>query len=163
MWIRLGVPALRVSLWVTLSVAMACGGNTIDFVSGSALDANQAGDANQSQAANTTLEPASAPDANVPVTHSPNNANNANAVMKCPTPTTPVTYTNAAKALINEYCLSCHTSRGPAMGTYASAKSAFDGGGGSFDIQNGVMPPSEKLSFAIKCNFQAWADNNYAQ
>lgn len=138
---------------------MACGGNTIDFVSGSALEANQAGDANESQAANTTLELPSAPDANVPVTHSPNNAN---AVMKCPTPTTPVTYTNAAKAMIKEYCLSCHTSRGPAIGTYASAKSAFDGGGGSFDIQDGVMPPSEKLSFAVKCNFQAWADNNYA-
>lgn len=147
-------------------VMLACGENLTDFRTngeasdGNAADANASAtdgnvsDANAASVGNTTTTPVTNPNAS--------NSNGTTTTRKCTPPATPVTYTNTTKALINQHCQSCHASRTPVMNTYAKAQGAFVNAGAQDQVQSGGMPLNETLSDAIKCQFEAWGDNNYA-
>lgn len=159
-------PVLALFFFVALPfVMLACGENLTDYrtandaADGNATDGNSVdGNVANGNVVNdsNTAVPAASPNA------SSGNSNNTPATKRCSTPTTPVTYTNTTKALINQHCQSCHASRNPVMNTFAKAQTAFRDGGGQDLVQSGDMPRNETLSDAIKCQFEAWGDNHYA-
>lgn len=80
-------------------------------------------------------------------------------------PTTDVTYTTGAKALLDSKCATsgCHVAgaQSPNLSAFDTAKAA--GSASSKRIVANTMPTSGPLSAADKATFKAWVDAGYPQ